>query len=147
MFGVFLFLTYYLQQTLAFSPVQTGVAFLPLVGALILIATTTSAALLPRVGPKPLVTTGMLLSAAGMILLTQVGVDSSRLARDRRGPATARLRWPDQPGSRGGMLLRQRGGRRLQAMQPSKVLHALVMATGTALKAVAYRSSTNMVAV
>jgi len=35
MFGVFLFLTYYLQQTLGFSPVSTGLAFLPMVGALL----------------------------------------------------------------------------------------------------------------
>ena len=32
MFGVFLFLTYYLQQTLGFSPIQTGLAFLPMIG-------------------------------------------------------------------------------------------------------------------
>jgi hypothetical protein len=47
MFGVFLFLTYYLQQTLGFSPVETGLAFLPMMGALMLTATTTSAAVLP----------------------------------------------------------------------------------------------------
>jgi predicted MFS family arabinose efflux permease len=80
MFGVFLFLTYYLQQTLGFSPVETGLAFLPMMGALMLTATTTSAAVLPRVGPKPLVTVGMLLAAAGMVLLTQVGVDSTYVA-------------------------------------------------------------------
>ena len=32
MFGVFLFLTYYLQQNLGFSPIQTGLAFLPMIG-------------------------------------------------------------------------------------------------------------------
>ena len=80
MFGVFLFLTYYLQQTLGFSPVGTGLAFLPMIGALMLTATTTSAALLPRVGPKPLVTAGMLLAAVGMVLLTQVGVNSTYAA-------------------------------------------------------------------
>jgi EmrB/QacA subfamily drug resistance transporter len=80
MFGVFLFLTYYLQQTLGFAPVETGLAFLPMVGALMITATTTSAAVLPRVGPKPLVTAGMLLGAVGMVLLTQVGVDSTYVA-------------------------------------------------------------------
>jgi EmrB/QacA subfamily drug resistance transporter len=80
MFGVFLFLTYYLQQTLGFSPVETGLAFLPMIGALMLTSTTTSAAVLPRVGPKPLVTAGMLLAAVGMLLLTQVGVDSTYAA-------------------------------------------------------------------
>ena len=34
MFGVFLFLTYYLQQTLGFSPIQTGLAFLPMSAAI-----------------------------------------------------------------------------------------------------------------
>jgi EmrB/QacA subfamily drug resistance transporter len=80
MFGVFLFLTYYLQQTLGFTPVETGLAFLPMIGALILTSTATSTAVLPRVGPKPLVTAGMLLAAAGMVLLTQVGVDSTYAA-------------------------------------------------------------------
>jgi hypothetical protein len=80
MFGVFLFLTYYLQQTLGFSPVETGLAFLPMIGVLMLTATTTSAAVLPRVGPKPLVTAGMLLAAVGMLLLTGVGVDSTYAA-------------------------------------------------------------------
>jgi EmrB/QacA subfamily drug resistance transporter len=81
MFGVFLFLTYYLQQTLGLSPIQTGLAFLPMIGVLMITATTTSAAVLPRVGPKPLVTAGMLLAAVGMLLLTQVGVDSTYAAR------------------------------------------------------------------
>jgi EmrB/QacA subfamily drug resistance transporter len=80
MFGVFLFLTYYLQQTLGFSPVETGLAFLPMIGALMVTATTTSAAVLPRIGPRPLVSTGMLLASAGMVLLTQVGVDSTYAA-------------------------------------------------------------------
>jgi len=80
MFGVFLFLTYYLQQTLGFSPVEAGLAFLPMMGALMLTATTTSAMLLPRIGPKPLVTAGMALAAGGLLLLTQVGVDSTYAA-------------------------------------------------------------------
>jgi EmrB/QacA subfamily drug resistance transporter len=77
MFGVFLFLTYYLQQTLGFSPVTTGLAFLPMVGAVMATATTSTAKLLPRVGPRPLIPTGLLLASAGMLLLTRIGVDSS----------------------------------------------------------------------
>ncbi len=77
MFGLFLFLTYYLQNTLGFSPVETGLAFLPMAGMLMLAATATSTAALPRIGPKPLVTTGLLLASGGMLLLTQVGVDSN----------------------------------------------------------------------
>jgi EmrB/QacA subfamily drug resistance transporter len=80
MFGVFLFLTYYLQQTLGFSPVQTGLAFLPMIGALMLTSTITSAAVLPRVGPRPLITFGLLLGAIGLLLLTQLDVSSTYAA-------------------------------------------------------------------
>ena len=80
MFGVFLFLTYYLQQSLGFSPVTTGLAFLPMVGALSVAAMTAQTQLLPRTGPKPLITTGMLLAAGGMMLLAQVGIDSTYVA-------------------------------------------------------------------
>jgi len=76
MFGVFLFLTYYLQQTLGFSPILTGVAFLPMVGVVMATAALTTARLLPRIGPRPLVTLGMVLASAAMVLLTQVGVDT-----------------------------------------------------------------------
>ena len=77
MFGVFLFLTYYLQQTLGFSPILTGLAFLPMMATVMATATTTTSLVLPRTGPRPLVTTGMLLASGAMILLTQIGVDSS----------------------------------------------------------------------
>jgi EmrB/QacA subfamily drug resistance transporter len=77
MFGVFLFLTYYLQQTLGFSPIETGFAFLPMVGAVMVTATTATATLLPRFGARPLIPTGMALAAAGMVLLTGIGIDST----------------------------------------------------------------------
>jgi MFS family permease len=80
MFGVFLFLTYYLQQTLGFSPIETGLAFLPMMGAVMAVATTASTALLPRTGPRPLMTLGMVLAAAGMALLAQLGIDSTYAA-------------------------------------------------------------------
>jgi EmrB/QacA subfamily drug resistance transporter len=80
MFGVFLFLTYYLQQTLGFSPVKTGLAFLPMIAVLMATATTATTRLLSRTGPRPLLTVGMVLSAAGMVLLAQLGVDSTYAA-------------------------------------------------------------------
>ena len=55
MFGTFLFLTYYLQQTLGYSPVVTGVAFLPIAGGIATAANLSTIVLMPRVGPKPLV--------------------------------------------------------------------------------------------
>jgi MFS family permease len=75
MFGAFFLLTFYLQQTLGYSPIHTGFAFLPLVGAVIVTATTSSAVLLQRTGPRPLMTVGMALAAAGMVLLTKLSVD------------------------------------------------------------------------
>jgi EmrB/QacA subfamily drug resistance transporter len=77
MFGVFLFLTYYLQQTLGFTPVVTGVAFLPMVACLMASSVTSNIVLMPRTGPRPLATAGLLLAAAGMALLTRIGVYSS----------------------------------------------------------------------
>ena len=80
MFGIFLFLTYYLQETLRFSPVMAGVAFLPMVGAIIVSANLANIVLLPRVGPRWLVAPGMLAAAAGLAWLSRIGVHSSYAA-------------------------------------------------------------------
>ena len=77
MFGVFLFLTYYLQQTLGYSPLKTGLAFLPLTGALVITAGVASTRVLPRTGPRPLFAVGMALAAVGLALLAQLGVHAS----------------------------------------------------------------------
>jgi EmrB/QacA subfamily drug resistance transporter len=80
MFGVFLFLTYYLQATLLYSPVVTGLAFLPMIGTLMISATLATTLLLPRMGPKWLIGPGMLVAAAGMAWLTPIGLHSSYAA-------------------------------------------------------------------
>ena len=90
MFGIFLFLTYYLQQTLGFSPVTAGCAVLPMVAMIALTANLSTIVLLPRVGPKPLVTLGMLLAAGGMVWLTRIGLHSSYAARGARAAAGGR---------------------------------------------------------
>ena len=77
MFGVFLFLTYYMQQTLGFSPLVSGLAFLPMMAVIMPAGAVGQTRLLPRFGPRPLVATGMLLSAAAMLMLTGVTVGSS----------------------------------------------------------------------
>ena len=77
MFAVFLFLTYYMQLILGFTPIMTGVAFLPMVAAMIASSVTSSQALLPRFGARVLMTAGLLIGALGMGLLTQIEVDSS----------------------------------------------------------------------
>ena len=66
-FGVFLFLTYYLQDTLGFSPVKTGLAFLPMVAALASMAQVSNRVLLPKVGPKVIVPIGLLLGAVAHV--------------------------------------------------------------------------------
>ena len=73
MFGVFLFLTYYLQQTLAYSPVVTGFAILPIAGGIAVAANLSTIVLMPRLGPKPLVATGMLIAAGAMAWFAQLG--------------------------------------------------------------------------
>lgn len=79
MFGVFLFLTYYLQMTLGFSPIESGLAFLPVSAAISLAAGLATAKLMGRFGHKPLMALGMVLSAVGLTMLAQVSVDSSYL--------------------------------------------------------------------
>ena len=77
LFGLFLFLTYYLQTILGFSPVRTGVAFLPTIVMLIVFGQLSNIVLMPRIGPKPLVAIGLLTAAAGMAWLTGIGVHTS----------------------------------------------------------------------
>jgi hypothetical protein len=73
LFGIFLFLTYYLQQTLGYSPLVTGVAFLPISTGLILASNLSTIVLMPRTGPRPLVALGMLAAAGGAAWLAQLG--------------------------------------------------------------------------
>jgi EmrB/QacA subfamily drug resistance transporter len=75
-FGVFLFLTFYMQNTKGMSPLETGLAFLPMNVAIVLTATIVNTRVLARTGPRPLVPTGMALAAVGMVLLTRIGVDT-----------------------------------------------------------------------
>jgi MFS family permease len=78
LFGVFLFLTYYLEETLRYSPVITGVAFLPMIVSLILSSTISSQLLMPRLGPRILIPIGLLLAAGGMVILaSQLSVSTS----------------------------------------------------------------------
>jgi hypothetical protein len=77
LFGIFLFVTYYMQETLGFSPVATGLSFLPMIALVVISSNVSNIVLMPRVGPKPLVPLGMLLGAAGMAWLTRIGVHST----------------------------------------------------------------------
>jgi EmrB/QacA subfamily drug resistance transporter len=76
-FGLFLFLTYFLQNVRDFSAVRTGLAFLPLPADLVLASTVANVALLPRIGSRRLIVTGLLLGCVGLALLTQLNPHSS----------------------------------------------------------------------
>lgn len=76
MFGVFLFLTYYLEETIGFSPVKAGLAYLPMTGLIVVVAGVGSTVLAPRVSPRLLIPSGMLIAALGLVLLTRIGVQS-----------------------------------------------------------------------
>jgi len=77
MFGIFLFLTYYIQTTLKFTPINTGLALLPMVATLVLFAQLGTNIFVPRFGPKVLVPIGMGFGVIGMLVLTQLEVNSS----------------------------------------------------------------------
>ncbi|MFF0464279.1 MFS transporter [Streptomyces mexicanus] len=77
MFGLFLFLTYYLQVVQGYSPVKTGFAFLPMVAGMITGSTQIGTRLMTRVAPRLLMGPGFLVAAVGMLLLTQLEIDSS----------------------------------------------------------------------
>jgi len=79
-FGVFLFMTYYLQQTNGYSPSRTGISFLPLSAAVVIAAAIANARVVPRTGPRPVIAAGMALAAIAMGLLAQLGVHSSYAA-------------------------------------------------------------------
>jgi EmrB/QacA subfamily drug resistance transporter len=76
--GTFLFLTYYLQGTLHYSALKSGFAFLPFSGGIIASAMVASQ-LLPKVGPRVLMTGGLLLAALGMAWFTQIGAHTGYL--------------------------------------------------------------------
>jgi EmrB/QacA subfamily drug resistance transporter len=77
MFGVFLFLTYYLQLTKGFSPLKSGLAFLPMILFVLAASVTSNIKLLPILGARRLITIGMLFGATGMFFLSRITADSS----------------------------------------------------------------------
>jgi EmrB/QacA subfamily drug resistance transporter len=71
MFGVFFFLTQFLQKVMGFSPLRAGVAFLPLTAALFGMSRT-APRLMPRLGAKPLMIIGMLPAIVSLAWLSRV---------------------------------------------------------------------------
>ncbi len=79
MFSVFYFASIYLQDTLGFTPVQTGLAFLPLTAGIILFSGIAQQ-LVGRVGVREIGMTGMGVAAIGLLLLSRAPVDGTYLA-------------------------------------------------------------------
>lgn len=77
MFALFLFLTYFLQQNLGFSPLETGLAFLPMTASIVPMANLTTRKLLPAFGPRPLVVSGLALGGIAAIVLSTMEAGSS----------------------------------------------------------------------
>lgn len=78
LFGMFLFLTYYMQGILGYSALKTGFAFLPFSAGIIFSAGMASQ-LLPRTGARSLIGAGLVLAALGMVWFTQIGVHTGYL--------------------------------------------------------------------
>ncbi len=77
MFGLFLFLTYYLQTVKRYSPVESGLAFLPMTAGMIIGSTQIAARLMNSVAPRLLMVPGLLVAASGIAMLTRLQVDSA----------------------------------------------------------------------
>ena len=73
---MFFFLTLYMQTVLGYSPIQTGLAYLPLTGGFI-IAASISSQLFARIGTKPIVAAGALITAGGLYWLSLIPVNGS----------------------------------------------------------------------
>jgi EmrB/QacA subfamily drug resistance transporter len=73
---MFFFLTLYMQTVLHYSPIQTGIAYLPLTGGFI-IAASISSQLFARIGTKPVVVVGTIIAAGGLNWLSRIPVDGS----------------------------------------------------------------------
>src|SRR3569833_434075 len=84
MFGMFFFLVQFLQNSLGFSPLKAGMAFLPMPGLLFGVARL-APRLVPRFGTRPLMLTGLPLMLAGMLWLTRLSA-SSGYATEVLGP-------------------------------------------------------------
>ncbi|MYV97917.1 MFS transporter [Streptomyces sp. SID3343] len=75
MMGAFLFITLYMQIVAGYSPVKAGLAYLPLCAGVMISAQFTSV-MLPKIGPRILLTVGPVLAAVGLFYLSLLEADS-----------------------------------------------------------------------
>ncbi len=77
--AMFFFLTLYMQNVLDYSPIRTGLAWLPLCGA-VAVSAGVSSQLLSRVGTRPVIVAGAIVAASGLYWLSRIPVDGSYVA-------------------------------------------------------------------
>ncbi len=77
MFGMFFFLTQFLQDVLHYSPIKTGLAFLPFTVALFAMSQLSARGLVQRFGAKAVMVVGFSVSTLGMLMMTQLTASSS----------------------------------------------------------------------
>ena len=79
LYAMFFFLSLYMQNVLGYSPINTGLAYLPVTGGF-MIAVAVATPLMPRIGTKPVIVTGALVASGGLYVLSHVPVDGAFLA-------------------------------------------------------------------
>ena len=84
LFGMFFFLTLFVQNVWGYSALKTGVSYLPMV-AMIMVASAAASQLVNRIGARPLMITGSVLGTGGMIWLSRV-TEHSTYAGGLLGP-------------------------------------------------------------
>jgi EmrB/QacA subfamily drug resistance transporter len=85
LFSMFFFITLYMQQVLGYSPIEAGLAYLPL-AVFIVVSSGIASQLVTRVGFKPVLIAGMALISVALVWFSQVSVGGSFVA-DILGPS------------------------------------------------------------
>ena len=80
MFGMFFFMTQFLQGVLGYGPMQTGLAFLPFTAVLFVVSQLSARVLVERFGGKLLMVVGLSISTTGLALMTQLSATSGYIA-------------------------------------------------------------------
>lgn len=76
LFGVFLFSTYFLTATLGYSPLETGLSFVPVVLGIIVTSALVGSPVAARFGPRYLIAAGAVIAGIGLVMLTRAGEGS-----------------------------------------------------------------------
>jgi EmrB/QacA subfamily drug resistance transporter len=85
LFSMFYFISLYMQQVLGYSPIKSGLSYLPL-AIMIIVSAGVASGLVTKIGFKPILAVGMALVAVGLLWFTQISVHGSFLA-DLLGPS------------------------------------------------------------